>query len=166
MIDEMKTLLTEFTGPAGRMRCFAHIINLIAKTVIRQFDMPTAKDKAAASEVLNELRTLAGDIELEEMISQASKSKDGDKDDDDDDNDEGWINEREDMDQWELDELEADVQPVRKVLVKVRVTSSDVHSAPSNMLTNNCHRPTVAPQGVICDKKLNDHYPAKMVRDP
>jgi len=121
MIDELKKLLTEFPGPTGRTRCFAHIINLIAKTVIRQFDVPTAEDKALADEVLKELKTLAGDIEAEELIARAIASRDDTDDDDDDDDVEGWIDEREGMDQWELAELELDVQPVRTVLVKVGI---------------------------------------------
>ena len=152
MIDELKKLLTEFPGPTGRTRCFAHIINLIAKTVIRQFDVPTAEDKALADEVLKELKTLAGDIEAEELIARAIASRD-----DTDDDVEGWIDEREGMDQWELAELELDVQPVRTVLVKVGITVFPIMS----QLTITA---ALAPQGVVCNKKLNHHHPAKMVR--
>jgi hypothetical protein len=119
MIDELENLLTEFSGAASRTRCFAHIVNLVAKTVIRQFDMPHAMDKTLANKVLIKLRSLADGIEAEEQITRASESKEDDDDDVNDDNDEGWVDEREEMEQRDLESLEVDVQPARKVLMKV-----------------------------------------------
>jgi hypothetical protein len=139
MIEELKILLTEFPGPASHTRCFAHIINLISKTVICQFDVPTAEDKEIANEVLKELRMLAGDIEAEELITRTSRS-DATDTDDSDDKAEDWVDEREDMDWGELEELDVDVQLVQMVLVKVS-NSSGVSSAGTTscnfMLTNN-----------------------------
>ena len=43
MIDELGGLLGNFSGGGNQTHCFAHIINLIAKTVIQQFDIPKAK---------------------------------------------------------------------------------------------------------------------------
>ena len=40
MIEELTRLLPDFPGSANHTRCFLHILNLIAKTVIRQFDTP------------------------------------------------------------------------------------------------------------------------------
>ncbi len=36
--------LPNFKGPHARMRCFLHILNLVAKSIISQFD--TRKEKA------------------------------------------------------------------------------------------------------------------------
>jgi hypothetical protein len=119
MTNELENLLPEFSGAVSRTRCFAHIVNLVAKTVICQFDMPNAMGKALADDVLIELRGLADGIEAEELITRASESKEDDDDDDDDDNVEGWVDEREEMEQWDLESLEVDVQSARKVLVKV-----------------------------------------------
>lgn len=119
MIDELENLLTEFSGAASRTRCFAHIVNLVAKTVIRQFDMPNAMDKTLANKVLIKLRSLADGIEAEEQITRASESKEDDDDNDNDDNVEGWVDEREEMEQCDLESLEVDLQPARKVLMKV-----------------------------------------------
>jgi hypothetical protein len=68
MIDELKNLLTEFSGAASWTHCFAHIINLVAKTVIQQFDVPNSTDKTLADEVLKELGGLADGIKAEELI--------------------------------------------------------------------------------------------------
>ena len=130
MIEELKVLLTGFPGPASWTHCFAHIINLMLKTVIHQFDVPTAEDKVVADTVLRELRTLAGDIEVEELITRTSRSDNNDIEGDDD-NVEDWMDKHETMDECELEELEVDVRPVRTVLVKVR--RNHVHRTTSNV---------------------------------
>ncbi|KAF8867747.1 hypothetical protein BD779DRAFT_1416233, partial [Infundibulicybe gibba] len=38
MIDELAKLISAFPGAANRTRCFTHILNLTAKSVLRQFD--------------------------------------------------------------------------------------------------------------------------------
>ncbi|TDL29000.1 hypothetical protein BD410DRAFT_702115, partial [Rickenella mellea] len=38
MTTELADLIDAFPGDANRTRCFAHILNLVAKSVIRQFD--------------------------------------------------------------------------------------------------------------------------------
>ena len=43
MIDKLSKLLKEFPGSANHTRCFNHILNLIAKSIMRQFDLPKAK---------------------------------------------------------------------------------------------------------------------------
>jgi hypothetical protein len=114
MIDELCTLLEAFPGAENRTRCFAHIINLIAKTVIQQFDVPKAREGEIVDEALKELRALAGDIDIEELLTKASAAKDEDDDNDDDDNnnEEGWVDERGEMSEFEAEELAVDVQPV------------------------------------------------------
>jgi hypothetical protein len=136
MIDKLEEILTEFGGPASRMHCFVHIINLIAKTIISQFDVPKSKDDTLSNEVMKELKELARDIEAEELMTRASESKEDDKDDEDDDNMEGWVDEREEMEEWELEALDGDVQPVQKVLVKVGLKISPTSS---NLSANNHH---------------------------
>jgi hypothetical protein len=124
MIDELEALLTEFPGPANRTRCFAHIINLIAKSVIRQFDVPKAREGETIDEAMTELRALAGDIDVEEMLARAANSNEGEDEEhehehEDEDGVEGWVDERQEMSEVEVMELDADVQPVRMMLVKV-----------------------------------------------
>ena len=40
MVSELEKMLPEFPGEAARTRCFAHVVNLVAKSVIKQFDAP------------------------------------------------------------------------------------------------------------------------------
>ncbi|TFK79442.1 hypothetical protein K466DRAFT_450423, partial [Polyporus arcularius HHB13444] len=38
MVAEMGVLLPFFEGQFHRVRCFAHVVNLVAKSMLRQFD--------------------------------------------------------------------------------------------------------------------------------
>ncbi|EPS96242.1 hypothetical protein FOMPIDRAFT_1082489, partial [Fomitopsis schrenkii] len=46
MIDELEDLVESFRGQVARVRCFDHTINLIVKTILRQFD--TERNKKGA----------------------------------------------------------------------------------------------------------------------
>jgi hypothetical protein len=119
MIDELQDLLSAFPGAENRTRCFAHIINLIAKTVIQQFDVPKAKEGEIVDEALEALQALTVDLDMEELLMKASTADLEQDEDDDKDNEEGWVDEREEMTEVEVEGLTLDVQPVRTMLVKV-----------------------------------------------
>ena len=121
MIEELALLIDDFPGPANQTHCFLHILNLMVKSIIRQFDLPKKKKTSADDDNLRvgdldhataELLRLAGDIDLEEELT-------ADGDDGEDDNVDGWIDEREEMTEEELRELAASVGPVRLLLTKV-----------------------------------------------
>ncbi|TFK81779.1 hypothetical protein K466DRAFT_452428, partial [Polyporus arcularius HHB13444] len=38
MVEALMKLLPGFPGEVNRVRCFTHILNLVAKSLIRQFD--------------------------------------------------------------------------------------------------------------------------------
>ncbi|TFK47878.1 hypothetical protein OE88DRAFT_1608415, partial [Heliocybe sulcata] len=38
MIKELPNLLPDFPGDANRVRCFLHIVNLVAKSILKLFD--------------------------------------------------------------------------------------------------------------------------------
>jgi hypothetical protein len=126
MINELARLVDDFPGPANQTRCFLHILNLVVKSILQQFDVPTSK-KTDGDEENNELESidagrkellkLAGDIDIEEEMTAGA----GDEDDAiDDDNNEGWVDELEVMTEEELHDLSKSVQPVRLLLTKVR----------------------------------------------
>ena len=64
MIEELVNLLDNFLGTANQTRCFTHIMNLVVKSILAQFELPKGKSKIA-DEILN----LAEGLELEEEIS-------------------------------------------------------------------------------------------------
>jgi hypothetical protein len=110
-------LLDNFPGPANQTRCFAHVLNLVVKSIIQQFDLPKSKGNVSLNEAATELQALAGNIELEE---DEWARREGDPEEDDD-NVEGWIDERMLMTDRELNELDTSVAPVRLLLTKVRL---------------------------------------------
>ena len=64
MITELVDLIWNFPGDANRTRCFAHIINLIVKSLLKQFDVPKKKAGEALDEAENALCELAEGIDL------------------------------------------------------------------------------------------------------
>jgi hypothetical protein len=109
MIDELADLLDDFPGPANQTRCFTHVLNLVVKSIIRQFDSPKSKTDRNLNEATNELFSLAGNIEFDE----------DDEGEDEANNIEGWIDERTLMTQEEVEKLDESVEPLRLLLTKV-----------------------------------------------
>ena len=117
MIDELADLIDEFPGPANQTRCFAHILNLVIKSIMQQFNLPLSKNDKVITDLTNEMLSLAGNIQFEEgELSREGEADDGDSEYD---NVEGWIDERTLMDEDDLNELEERVKPVRALLTKV-----------------------------------------------
>jgi hypothetical protein len=105
MIEELANLLDNFPGVANQTCCFTHILNLVVKSILCQFDLPKAK-----ANIADEILKLADGLELEEDVS-AKEGEEGE-----DDNMEGWIDEREEMSEEQMEELEACVEPIRLLL--------------------------------------------------
>jgi len=135
MISELTKIIPTYSE-VGHTRCFLHIINLVAKSIIRQFDIPKKKkdqhlDKAEQGSQSNdteqELQDLAGDIDLEEQKSleaQARHRIDGktgepDMEIEPDDDVEGWVDEMASLSPAECKRVKGGIRPVRLVLVKV-----------------------------------------------
>lgn len=93
-----------------------HIINLVVKSILRQFDVPKSKANDALDDASKALLDIAEDIEYEEAETQASGG-----DDELVDNVEGWIDKRDLIDEEEQQALGTSVMPVRLVLTKVRL---------------------------------------------
>ena len=95
MIDELEELVDKFSGAANWTRCFAHIINLIAKTIIQQFDVPKTKQGESVDAARAELLALASDMDIEDLLTRANHdgySGDG-KEEVCDDHVDGWVDE-------------------------------------------------------------------------
>ena len=128
MVTELHKMLPGFPGQAARTRCFCHIVNLVAKSVISQFDIPKNAKVALATEadmgdpgdsldevIDHDLAALAEELEIEEGEAQIEENKQGNEGD----NDDGWVDERAEMSRAERAILNQDVMPARRVLGKV-----------------------------------------------
>ena len=114
MIDSLHDALPEFPAGSSRVRCFLHVINLVAKTLLSQFE--TSKDnvvEVAATELGDELEDLAEDVE-EDCLHL-----DDEDDKAEDDNLEGWVEEVDRLSQLDQKTLEKDIRPIHIVLFKV-----------------------------------------------
>ena len=119
MIDELAGQLLEFSGVANHAWCFTHILNLVVKSIMHQFDIACKqKDKHdMMDEQAYKLKKLARDIEMEELATQA------DSDNEDKgpphDNEEGWVDKWLNMTEDKIDDLEESIQPIHFLLMKV-----------------------------------------------
>ena len=114
MIEELANL----PGEANQTRCFTHILNLFAKSIIKQFDVPKAHANEVLDDVTQELAALAVDLDIEEQISHEDPSGDGEDDADEDDNVDGWTDVHDGLLREEREVLDKSLQPVCLVLAK------------------------------------------------
>ncbi len=66
MIDRMQDQLLTFQGDATRVRCFVHVVNLVAKSVITQFDLPKKKSNSVTAHAACKKRSAIDSEELDE----------------------------------------------------------------------------------------------------
>ena len=125
MIEHLATLVDTFPGAANQTRCFAHILNLVAKSILSQFESPKANTNKAMAEAAEELAAVSDEINHEPEGSGLRGNDHSEADDVNDDvidDDEDGLpdaSERDQMSQDELTSLEKSVKPIRLVLTKV-----------------------------------------------
>ena len=132
MIEHLATLIKTFPSAANQTQCFMHILNLVSKSVLHQFEAPKLKGHNVLDDAARELATVFNDLEDDDMDLNDDMadldgggnedSSEGDKDVNDgvvDDDDDGLPDERDGMSEEELANLEKSVKPVQLVLTKV-----------------------------------------------
>ena len=121
MIIRMSDLLISFPGDANRARCFNHVVALIAKSAIHQFDVPKGRADAALDEVESELRELAEGLDIEEEQTKGEWEGPDNEEDEEGEDPDGWVDEVAGLSVADREALEENIRPVRLVLVKVGV---------------------------------------------
>jgi hypothetical protein len=122
MIAQLSNQLENFPGEAKRTRCFAHIINLVVKCILKQFDVPKKKKKVQKGE--EEEESSDEDIvrALEGLHSELESDIDGESEerlDGEDVTGDAVPDGHEGMSAADVRVLEETVKPVRHVLTKV-----------------------------------------------
>ncbi|TFY74982.1 hypothetical protein EWM64_g9031 [Hericium alpestre] len=152
MIAELQKLLPDFPGENARTRCFTHIVNLIAKSLLRQFDAKESK-RTEDSDIMPELEEIKDNIDEEEAETQREHAAVSEEDAVD--ADEGWVDEVAEMTASEQKELAKKVRPVRLVLSKLcKISFKILHSttillpAWKSMLSNLGMKERIMPQDV------------------
>jgi len=77
MIRQLTVHIDKFEGQECQTQCFAHILNLIAKSIIQQFDIQKAQANKVFDEATTALIVLAGDIDMEEQEMGVVKASTG-----------------------------------------------------------------------------------------
>ena len=126
MVETLEVLIDDFPGAANQTCCFLHILNLVVKSILKQFDLLQSKEKKESGDnsenkesnktmdwAAEELLKLAGNVDIEGDLML--------NDEEDDDSNEGWIDKCGEMTEDELRELSASIAPVRLLLTKVRL---------------------------------------------
>ena len=117
MIRELAELVPGFEGEVSHTRCFLHVINLVAKSLIHQFDT-----RGGQTDVDGEQQEHTDEPEVpEDSPSEAAATDESDDEDAATDNDDGFVDEVEKMDEAEKELHECLIKPVKVVLVKVSI---------------------------------------------
>src|SRR5271155_6012938 len=107
MIQELSDLRENFPGATNQTRCFTHILNLVVKSILKQFDPPKKKaGDLLQNDGANERLDEPEDIDVEEELGPENLNSQY-NDNEEDDNMDGWIDEQVELSQLEVDELEA-----------------------------------------------------------
>jgi hypothetical protein len=121
MIEHLATLIEGFPGTANQTQCFMHILNLIAKSVLCQFEAPKSKGGKALDDAARELATIFDDLEDDDVDLDGAGNggnEDGSEGSDDvdddvvDDDEDGLPDERDGISEEELVKLEESAKPV------------------------------------------------------
>ena len=123
MIEHLAVLVDTFPGAANQIRCFAHILNLVVKSILRQFE-GLKKGKVGADVTMeidgdNDNGDEEGDSGSNEGGGNECEDVDDDVVDDDvvdDDDEEELVDE---MSEEELLSIKEKAKPIRLVLTKV-----------------------------------------------
>ncbi len=109
MVEELAQRIPSFSGQTSHVRCFAHVVNLVTKSLLKQFDSPKHQngntDGNNGSDFL--FPELADDIDFEDKDAQSDPelvSKD---------NTEGLVDVLADMDIDEHKAFELEIMPIR-----------------------------------------------------
>jgi hypothetical protein len=127
LCEHLEDHLPAFSS-VNRTRCFAHILNLVAKSLLKQFDVKKKKKHGEAdgnddrdlqvSDEEHELLDLADGVNNEEL-TMAQENDIDDEDEVEEDDEDGWVDELEALTEEERNNLKAILRPVSKMLIKV-----------------------------------------------
>lgn len=121
MIDALVNLINHFPGHKNRVRCFAHIVNLVVKIILRQFDSRVGGKAASEAKTDAEiaLANLAKSLDdLETKVDDGEGDAEDSAQMEEDDATVG-IEELEEALKDAIDKVAVEARPVKMTLTKV-----------------------------------------------
>lgn len=154
LVAELAKILPSFGGETNRTRCFLHIVNLVAKSLLREFEKKGNESRDTVEE-----GSLTEDEEDEEDLPELEMQEDpsgvddeGDRDDDED----GWVDEAALLSANERAELMHSIRPIKVVLTKVNMNHLPCHASHA----------LAASQTRIQNTSLHHHTPSRVEINP
>ena len=118
MIQHLGKVLLDFPGATNQTRCFAHTINLCAKSILKHFDLPKKDDNDALDHAVNALADLTDNLDHDAGRGW-EKGKSDEEVINDQEYSEAWASVCDGLEDDQLQELDLSVQPARSMLAKV-----------------------------------------------
>ena len=111
MIEKLGRQLGGFPGAPNWAQCFMHILNLVVKSILNQFEVSGARPRLSVmDEQAEELRKLAGNLDKDDLKHAEEDYMD---EPEEDDNKDGWIDEWDEMADEDVEEMKEVIQPIR-----------------------------------------------------
>ena len=172
MINSLTNIISHFPGAANRARCTAHIVNLVSKIILQQFDArkKTKGPKKKSVKVDNEINDMIMDneptngAELEDKDDLDREEQDvaDDKEDGMGNNIAADLEEIEEAMKEEIAEVVKKVKPIWRILFKVCF-----YFLMTCYIANvYCSLYISAPQTCLRNKKVNNNTPSSMEGNP
>ncbi|KAF5332362.1 hypothetical protein D9758_016948 [Tetrapyrgos nigripes] len=130
MISALETL-PNFPGELNRTQCFNHIINLVAKSLIKLFDVSSSKNTGDMDDIEKALIDLAAGVDMEDLQARLKEAEEGGELERDS---EELVVDMMDGLLGEEEELRKQIIPVQQVLVKLRKTSFKIINSTTLLL--------------------------------
>ena len=122
MIDHLSTKLEDFPGASNQTRCFLHILNITAKVIIKQFDIPKAKNGVTMDDMDDAAQALASLAEgLDAVARDAYEAQECQDDEAEDLPLDRWIDYQAGLTEEERKKIALGIRPVQTMLTKVCV---------------------------------------------
>ena len=144
MVESLAQIMSDFAGETNRVQCLAHIVNLVIKIILRQFNVSKRNKRTnipSDSDVPNLENVSEPEIneaEVDEIIRVLDKEeKEMDDADEADDEENGTIMRDVEMIEEmmeEVKEMTKMAKPVQQVLYKVATASFFFHPLASGLL--------------------------------
>jgi hypothetical protein len=118
MFAHLETVLPDFPGAINQTRCFAHTVNLCAKSILKHFDLPKKDNVEALDRAANALADLADNID-HGTGRERERANNDEEEADQTEYLEVWASVCDGLVDNKIQELELSVQPARSMLAKV-----------------------------------------------
>ncbi len=74
VVDDLTDRLLEYPSEEHRTRCFAHVVNLVVKSLLNKFELPKKRKYDAVDAPKRDLQVLAEGLEHEDIQTRLNEA--------------------------------------------------------------------------------------------